>query len=228
MMSERPLWGGKLRRPSPLRKPSSKRTSLPPANLPVGKCCICGRNILAITGEPRPYPQSWPQELQIYLDEDDDKGTSIAHRKCLQRTQQLRTEYKSGAIHERWDAAPPLGSPRSTLQARQRRRNNKQQSLEYSANKPFLATVRPPPTSSVGTRLSRLSDSLFGKKKVPVVPPPQTIPFQYRRTQLPVSPIKSKRNTIPQLQVSQGTSVDAKGPRRSRKLNVRVVLIEDE
>ena len=231
MSTKRPLlWGGRLRRSSPLRQPSSKRTSLPPANLSVGKCCICGRKILAVTGEPRPYPQSWPQELQIYLDdEDDDEGTSIAHRKCLQRIRQLRTEYISGAINERWDAAPPLGSPRSTLQARQRRRNNKQQSLEYSANKPFLATVRPPLTSSVGTRLSRPSDSLFGKKKVPIVPPPQIIPFQHRRTQLPVSPIKSKRNTIPQLQVSQGKLVaGTKGTRRSRKLNVRVVLIEDE
>jgi hypothetical protein len=224
MNSSRPRWGGG---PKPVRRvPRTTKRAPIPLNVPIGCCTICGKNILAVSGEPRPYPKSWPTELQIYYKEE---GKDIAHRKCLQRIQQLRTEYVSGSINERWTKGPPLGSPRSKLQARQNRRRSKAKTRS-SIDKPFTSVVRPPPTSSLGTVISRPSDSLHKKTKVIATPPAPPIPFQHRNKLFHDSTLTSKSpSTFPQLQISNERSTSGKKSGRNgrRKLKVRVVLVDD-
>ena len=111
------------RRRRPLHK--NKHRSSPPKNSNCGTCSICGKHVFAVTGEPRPYPANWPEELQIYF---ADAGNDIVHRQCLRRIQKLRTEFLSGAINERWSCAPPLGSPRSTQIEYQRQRRDAKKS----------------------------------------------------------------------------------------------------
>ena len=215
--------------PSPVRVPtkSSQKRGQPKPNRIVGNCSICGKSVRATSA--RPYPKSWPIELQIYFDDED--GNNLAHHHCLRRIQTLRTEYLSGAINERWNKGPPLGSPRSKIQVHQTNRTTTTTKTRRSKRLPFTSAVRPPPKSSLGTILSRPSDSLAYKKKVQPTPPPKIIPFQHRTvtTQLPVSPIKARRATTPQLQVSNELSKRTSvGGKQRRTLKVRVVLVEDK
>tara|TARA_B100000780_G_scaffold140449_1_gene98337 strand:- start:384 stop:1100 length:717 start_codon:yes stop_codon:yes gene_type:complete len=208
--------------------PSNKyHKSQLPRNIPCGKCVICNKTILALTGEPRQYPKAWPDELQVYYtqdhddDDDDDDDTNnkeLAHRKCLSKLQNLRTEYVSGAIHERWSKAPkPLGSPRAERQIAQRRR--RKQIHTSSKTKPFNSAVRPPLMSSLGTQISRPSDSLHLKTRVIPQPPPKPIPFQHRKIAQQMKKSQGSRATTPQLQVMNNGK---KG--KKKKITVRVVF----
>jgi len=211
----------------PRRTRNKYHQSVLPTNTSVGNCAICGKAILGRTGEPRPYPKSWPTELQIH--HDDDSGHDIAHRKCLARIQRLRTEYLSGAIHERWSKAPPLGSPRADVKrARQLRRKKKTSphanltSLKTGKTipKPFTSAVRPPPLSSLGTQISRPSDSLHQKSRVIPKKPPPIIPFQQRKKKALILRSKGGRGTTPQLQVLE------QGNGARKKITVRIVFAD--
>ena len=190
----------------------NKSGKFPTKNSNCGTCSICGKQVFAVTGEPRPYPSSWPEELQIYF---ADAGNDIVHRQCLRRIQKLRTEFLSGAINERWSRAPPLGSPRSTQIEHQRQRRDEKKSKRLK--KPFSSTVRSPTQTSLGTTMSRPSDSLHEKSKIRVPTPPSIVPFQHRAN----STSKSRKNpsgagATPQLHVETSS--------RGRKIKVRVLF----
>jgi hypothetical protein len=178
-----------------------------PRNNTCGTCALCGKPVLAVSGDPRPYPASWPEELQIY--QCPGSGKDIAHRICLHRIQKLRTEFLSGAITERWSQSPPLGSPRSMQIKYQRQRR------EAKKSKPFSSTVRLPTQTSLGTTVSRPSDSLHTKSKIRVPTPPSMVPS------FPLLAAASRKNptmgsgTKPQLQVDSS---------RGRKIRVRVLF----
>ena len=124
-------------------------------------CAICGK-----ARADRPWPASWPAKIKLYHD------LTMAHAKCLAATQRLRTDVVFGSIEERWKAAPPLGSPRKTLREHRRRKKSMNLSAASSHASPnlrrstFCSTVREPP------RVKRTGDSLSGKVRVELPPPP--------------------------------------------------------
>ena len=124
-------------------------------------CAICGKRVASYPGEPRPWPRSWPTEIKLHGD------ATRVHRKCLCAIQNLRTDVVSGNIRERWESAPPLGSPRARIKEHQKGRRYK--GTPTKSKGVFCGTVRPPP------RIKRTGDSLAGKVKVNIPLPPENI-----------------------------------------------------
>ena len=145
------------------RRSGRPNRSRPWASKSSNRCAICGK-----AGADRPW--RWPEGIKLFAE------FSHAHYKCLGAIQRVRTEWSSGSVHERWQTAPPLGSPRKILQQHRRRtmatskngdvRSKTKPQNAPSPSRPFCGTVRP-------HSMKRTGDSLVGKTRVKVPHPPK-------------------------------------------------------